>query len=107
MIGSLTNGRYLYSGMPCSYTNEDGVKNVTSLEEVNPVFCLFDYLIVWICPSLPTKDVHTEALACIYEGAMRADLKKKKRNKAEHGESSPGDMVYLLESILFLSQATG
>ena len=60
-----------------------GLKNVTSLEGVNPVFCLFDYLIVWICPSLPTKDVHTEALACIYEGAMRADLKKKKKNETK------------------------
>ena len=35
MISSLTNGRYLYSGMPCPYTNEDGVKNVISLKGVN------------------------------------------------------------------------
>ena len=67
MISSLTNGRCLYSGIPCPYTNEDGVKNVISLKGVNPVFCLFDYLVVWICPSLPTKNVHTEALACISE----------------------------------------
>ena len=83
MISCIINGRYFYSGIPCPSTNEHGLKPVIFLKGSNQMFCLFDYLIVWICSSLPVKDVYTQALACICNGKCRLSLQKEKL-KMEH-----------------------
>jgi len=89
-------GDVFNSGIPCPSINEDRVKHVIFLKGPNPMICLFDYLTVWICPSLLTKDMDTQALACIYEREMKAKITKKKKNLLLLLLlSSIGDMVNL------------
>lgn len=78
MISCIINGRYFNSGILCPSKNEGGLKPVIFLKGANRMFCLFDYLIVWICSSLPTKDVYTQPLACICKGKCRLSLQKEK-----------------------------
>ena len=83
MISCIINGRYFNSVIPCPSTNEGWLKPVIILKRANQMFCLFDYSIVWICSSLPTKDVYKLALACICNGKRRLSLQKEKL-KMEH-----------------------
>ena len=78
MISCKTNGRYFNSGVVCPSKNEGGLKPVIFLKAANRMVFLFDYLIVWIFSSLPTKDVYTQPLACIGKGKCRLSLQKEK-----------------------------
>lgn len=81
------------SGIPCPSTNGDGVEHVIFLKGTNLMFRLFEYL-SWdgYIPSMPTKNIDTQALACICKRDMQTKITK---NKFENEELSRGDMVNL------------
>lgn len=89
------------SGILCPSTNGDGVKHVIFLKETT--LCPAYLSISWYgyVPSMPTKNIDTQYLACIYKREMQAKITK---NKFENEESSIGDMVNLFWYILSLDQ---